>query len=128
MKKELVEEWFQRGGHDLDTAEILFEREGHPDIILFHLQQAVEKYLKGFLIYNGWKLKKIHDIETLLTSAIEFEKEFESYLDFGRKLTAFYYEDRYPSGPVSSHPRNEINEMLEITKEIIGEIRDLIMI
>ncbi len=128
MKKELVKEWFQRGKHDLDTAEIIIKSKGHSDMVIFHLQQAVEKYLKGFLIYNGWELKKIHDIETLLTLAIEFKKEFESYLDFGRKLTAFYYGDRYPSGPALFCPRDEIDEMMKTTKEIIEKIKDLVVV
>jgi HEPN domain-containing protein len=28
----------------------------------FYLQQALEKYLKAFLIQHGWKLKKIHTL------------------------------------------------------------------
>ena len=44
--------------------------------------------IKGYLICNGWKLKKIHDIETLITEAAKFDAEFQEYLDFSRELTA----------------------------------------
>jgi len=57
---EIAEEWFERGRHEIETAKLLFEKEGYPEVILFHIHQAMEKYLKGFLIQNGWKLKKIH--------------------------------------------------------------------
>lgn len=50
--------------------------EDYFDVILFHIQQAVEKYLKAFLIFKGWELKKIHDIELLLTEAMNFDIEF----------------------------------------------------
>jgi hypothetical protein len=42
------------------------------------------------------KLRKIHDIETLITEAVRFNAEFQEYLDLGRRLTAYYYEERYP--------------------------------
>ena len=92
MKNQLVEEWIERGKRDLEVAKILLAKEAYYDIIFFHLQQAVEKHLKGYLIQNGWKLKKIHDLEFLFTEALQFDKEFHKYLEFSRKLTAFYFE------------------------------------
>jgi hypothetical protein len=37
------------------------------------LQQALEKYLKGFLLKHGWKLKKIHTLHSLLDEAMGFD-------------------------------------------------------
>lgn len=70
MKEQVVKEWIERGEHDLEVAKILLAEKGYFDAVLFHLHQAVEKYLKGFLIYKGWKLKKIHDLETPVTEHI----------------------------------------------------------
>ncbi len=53
MKSQLVEEWVERGKRDLETAKVLISRVDYYDIILFHIHQAVEKYIKGFLIYHG---------------------------------------------------------------------------
>ena len=39
----------------------------------FFLQQSLEKYLKAFLLERGWKLRKIHELDTLLDYAIEFD-------------------------------------------------------
>lgn len=124
MKKEVVKEWFERGKHDIEVAKILLaEGEEYLDIILFHIHQAVEKYLKGFLIFKGWKLKKIHDLEILITEVMNFDLEFQKYLDFGRKLTSFYYEERYPPGPITSCNRKEVKEMLEIAEKIIDRLK-----
>ena len=122
MKSQLVEEWVERGKRDLETAKVLISRVDYYDIILFHVHQAVEKYIKGFLIYHGWKLKKIHDLEILITESINFDEFFQPYLDYGRKLTAFYFEERYPPGPVSSFSEEEVKNMLEIAEEIIDNI------
>ncbi len=50
MKKQVVEEWFERGKHDLEVARFLLTEEEYSDVVLFHIHRAVEKYLKGFLI------------------------------------------------------------------------------
>jgi HEPN domain-containing protein len=121
MKKK-VKEWIERGAHDLEAAQLLLDREAHADIVLFHIHQAVEKHLKGFLIHHGWELKKIHDLETLITEAIDFDSSFEEYLDAGRKLTAFYYTERYPPGPVPSYPIEETRQMLQLANELVAKI------
>lgn len=112
----------ERGRHDLETAKLLLDKRGHLDAVLFHIHQAVEKYLKGFLIQRGWKLKKIHDLETLLSEATDFDKNFKNYLDLGRKLTAFYYEERYPPGPATPYPILKVKETVEEAEELIEEI------
>jgi len=123
MKKN-VEEWIERGTHDLEAARLLLDQDAYSDIVLFHIHQAVEKYLKGFLIHHGWKLKKIHDLETLITEAIDFDSAFEDYLDVGRKLTAFYYTERYPPGPVPSYSAEETTQMLEAASQLVEKITD----
>ena len=123
MKEQVVKEWFGRGKHDLEVAKILLTEEGYFDAVLFHLHQAVEKYLKGFLIHKGWELKKIHDLELLVTEAMSFDDEFQKYLDFGRKLTAFYYEERYPPGPITPYSKEEIEKMVETAEEIIKKLK-----
>jgi len=124
MKKEVVKEWVERGKHDLEVAKILLAEEEYSDVVLFHVHQAVEKYLKGFLIYKGWGLKKIHDIELLITEAMSFDDEFQKYLDPGRELTAFYYEEQYPPGPITSYSKEEIKEILEVAEEIIDKLKE----
>jgi HEPN domain-containing protein len=123
MKERVVKEWFERGKHDLEVANILLAEDEYSDVVLFHIHQAVEKYLKGFLIYKGWGLKKIHDIELLITEAMSFDDEFQKYLDLGRELTAFYYEERYPPGPITSYSKEEIEEILEVAEGIIDKLK-----
>ena len=124
MKEQLVKEWLDNGKQDLEVAKLIFSKKTYYGAVLFHLQQAVEKNLKGYLIYYGWKLKKIHDIEVLLTEAIKYDKLFKKYLDIGRKLTAFYFEDRYPPGPSLSYTKEEVKEMIDGGNEIINIIEN----
>ncbi|MEM3526014.1 MAG: HEPN domain-containing protein [Candidatus Jordarchaeaceae archaeon] len=94
-KEQIVKEWIERGKHDLDAAKILIDGKCF-DVAVFHIHQAIEKYLKAYLISKGWKLKKIHDLELLITKATNFDTAFQKYLELGRKLNVFYYDERYP--------------------------------
>jgi len=51
----------ERVGHLLDVRD--------PEAAGFYLQQAVEKFLKAFLLSKGWQLERIHDLEALLNEA-----------------------------------------------------------
>ncbi len=124
-RTKIVEEWFDKGKHDIEGAEILFESGHYTDTIAMLIQQAIEKYLKGFLLFNGWRLEKIHDLEKLVTEAVVFEPTFEVYLDFARKITTYYIEERYPPGPAVDYPREEIEESLAIANKIIEKIKEV---
>lgn len=54
-KEKIAEEWFNKGQKDIDDAEFLLNNNRAVESISFHIHQSIEKYLKGFLIYNGWK-------------------------------------------------------------------------
>ncbi len=124
MKEQVAKEWVERGKHDLDVAKLLLREGGYLDVAVFHIHQAIEKYLKGYLIYKGWGLKKIHDLESLVTEAMTFDATFQKYLDLGRKLTAFYYEERYPPGSVTSYSKEEVEELLEEAEELINKLKE----
>jgi len=98
VKNEIVKEWFLRGERDIEDAGFLLENDRALENVSFHIHQALEKYLKGFLIYNGWELEKIHDLVKLLKEAIKFDDSFTEFTEFARTVTDFYFESRYPAG------------------------------
>jgi len=66
MDRELVAEWLKFAGDDLDTALLLKEmRPQHHEIICYHCEQAVEKYLKAFLVSKDLMPPKTHDLANL---------------------------------------------------------------
>lgn len=54
MAKKEVKEWFLKGEKDLDEAKFLFENRRPLEDVAFFVHQSIEKYLKGFLISQGW--------------------------------------------------------------------------
>ena len=47
---EYIKEWISKAEKDIKTVEIMKEVEDITEIVCFHCQQAVEKYLKALLI------------------------------------------------------------------------------
>ena len=119
-----VQEWFILGESDSRTAQIAFNGGAPTRSIAILIQQAVEKYLKGYLISRGWKLKKTHDLEVLISEAISQDKGFEQFLDIARTVSAYYLLDRYPPLAIAEYPREEILDMLEQSERLIAKIKE----
>ncbi len=70
--------------------------DGDADGAGFFLQQALEKYLKAFLLSHGWKLKKVHTLQSLLDEATAFAP-VASLRSVCERVSGFYIGERYPS-------------------------------
>ena len=125
MQRAIRQEWFLRGEHDFQSAGILLKQNGHSDTIVVLIQQAVEKYTKGFLLGRGWKLRKIHDLELLVEESTKYDKSFIPFLDLARRLSAFYIEDRYPPGPIRDYSQEEITAIFTQASDLIAKFKDL---
>lgn len=119
----LPKDWFHKGGLDMKRAEILLEN-NDPEGAAFHLQQAMEKYLKGYLIGRGWKLERIHDLEDLLDYAVDYNKEFEVFRALCQEVTEYYIEERYPFLMSSELTANEVRLKLKKAEEFIVKIKE----
>jgi HEPN domain-containing protein len=80
---ETADELFDKAERDLLNIEVLNKDITHPadrksDIICFHATQAVEKFLKGFIISKNEKVEKVHDLIKLLEQATRIDSSFDS--------------------------------------------------
>jgi HEPN domain-containing protein len=118
------QDWFRIGEKDLKRAEHLLNV-NDPEGAGYHLQQAVEKYLKGFLLSKGWKLKRIHDLEVLLNDALKYEKTFDAYRTLCQKITGYYVIDRYPLPSAPTLTREEVQESVIEAEKLIQRLKGL---
>jgi HEPN domain-containing protein len=97
MENKVVLEWFVFADADLDSAQILKRAyRQHKEIICYHCQQAVEKYLKGFLTAQGIIPPKIHVLETLCALCSEKDITFNEVAKDCAYLSSFAVQARYP--------------------------------
>ena len=124
VKSKIVKEWFSKGNKDFKDAEFLFKHNRSVETIAFHIQQAAEKYLKGFLIAKGKELVMVHDLVKLLQDTIKINSEFIQFKDIVKEVTNFYFESRYPLGYEIKYTKKEIKEALAQTRNLIKLIKE----
>jgi len=118
-------EWFEMARKDLKGAEILFEHEVDNGLVFFHCQQAIEKYLKGFLISQTGLLHEGHNLIKLCKKAMDFNPNFKDFLKDCAFVNAFYVETRYPSEDPLNVTEEEVLMCLKIAKDIMEYIDDI---
>ncbi len=92
---DFVKQWLSKANEDLLVVERLTENEIiAASSVCFHCQQAVEKFLKAFLIANGIDIKRTHVIEYLLVECADIDKDFTD-ID-PKELSDFGVDARYP--------------------------------
>lgn len=114
-------DWFKKADEDIRSAQVLLSS-GILGASAFHMQQAIEKYLKGFLLSRDWKLEKIHDLEKLLDEATKYKSKLEKYRTLCQVVGEYYTEERYPYLVSSELTAAELVKNLKDIKKMIKEI------
>lgn len=94
-KINLTRGWLAKADSDLVTAHKLIDIGGPYDTACFHIQQAIEKFLKAFLVFHEKPVPKIHDLEELQRRCISITNIPDlAGIDFS-EITDFAIEMRY---------------------------------
>lgn len=117
-------EWFEVAEKDFKGANILFKHDGDYGLVLFHLQQAVEKYIKGYLIYKTGMLQEGHSLIKLCKKASLYNVEFKSFIKDCAFLNGYYIETRYPAEDPLLADEDDIKEGMKFVEKLIKFIKD----
>lgn len=92
---------------------------------VFHIQQAVEKLLKGYLTSESIRFEKKHDLTYLLSLCPD--RRFEKFSDFCEELSPFAVEIRYPGdfAPVSRETGLALFDQLRMVQELTLHLVDV---
>ena len=120
---EFVLPWIQKAENDILTACHLAEKMyPTPDeIICFHCQQSVEKYLKAFLALNDKEPEKTRDLLEIVENCVKFDADFSILTPKCEYLTPFAVQTRYPGG--SDPEEHEMKTALTYAEEIIKFVK-----
>jgi HEPN domain-containing protein len=94
----LFAEWVDKAEADYQSAVALHRRRKAPlpDIVCYHCQQCVEKYLKAYLIAQGSTPPRIHDLEDLLNLCALYDATLTARLPLVHVLNPYGVLIRYP--------------------------------
>ena len=94
-----------------------------PEAAGFYLQQAVEKFLKAFLLSHGWAFQRIHDLEPLLNEVLAFDASFEEYRSVLQTITGLYFVERYPLMLEAGLSEKDVADALQQVNGLVEAIR-----
>jgi HEPN domain-containing protein len=98
VREEFVQQWLLKAEEDLNAAKSLLPHgETFLSTVCFHSQQAVEKYLKAFLIRHQVEFRKTHDISELLDLIGPIDANLSDSLRDTVVLTDYGVDVRYSS-------------------------------
>lgn len=112
--------WLQFADQDLIRAKLMLREEDFTACLGF-LQQAAEKFVKGKLIEQGWKLQRVHNLPSLIEEA---ERRGLGRLlkhETAALLAVEYIAGRYPTEIADPEPTPE--RVRACMKEVSSMVR-----
>lgn len=91
-------------------------------MVAFHCQQAIEKALKGFLLYKTAELAEGHSLIYLCKQAGNLDNQFKTFLKDCAYVNQYYIETRYPADFPLDVSDEEAEECIAIAERIIQYI------
>ena len=118
-ENEVVQKWIERAREDLQLVENELKIEDPLfNIIAFHIQQFVEKYLKVFLISKNIMPERTHSIDLLLYKCKDVDNDFEEYFESSLvDLTDCAVSIRYPDSDIVVD-EDFVNEVLDLAYKL----------
>lgn len=112
-----------KADRDFKSANILNDSELE-DKAIYHYQQAGEKALKAYLIFNKSKTPKSHDLSAILDKCVDLDSSFEILYDSAENLTPFSTAFRYmdmgmgilPTPDLVVEAKEDSNKILNFVK------------
>ena len=102
MPQSNQSDWIERAENDWRTISAVLVLQDPPyEVAAYHAPQAAEKYLKAFLLRNGWHLRKTHDLVDLLADCLKFDGSLHSVTSPCQELSPFALSGRYPVAAVT---------------------------
>ncbi|MGJ7045399.1 HEPN domain-containing protein [Thermoanaerobacterium thermosulfurigenes] len=123
-------QWLNYAEDDYKAANELLKAKLY-NVVCFHSQQSIEKYLKAYLIYNGINPPRVHHLITLIRIINKFSDAFDEFIDDVKTVDMYYIPSRYPDAPIGSLPDGMPNEddakkALEVAANIRKRIKEII--
>lgn len=121
------EEWLLFAERDLRAAEILFHAEDVLGMVLFYLNQSIEKSLRAYLVSKNQVPKRENDLVALLEECKAFNKTFAQLNDVVLSLNPYDINTRYPDSTVAMPDLTTAHISLKQVRSIIEFVQKAIV-
>jgi len=115
--------WLDKALLDLQAARILMTWNGDTCNIAFHCQQAIEKALKGYLLFKTGRHFDGHNLTYLCRQAVQQDEMFTEWLDESAALNNLYIETRYPTDLPVAIDEHACRQYFSMAENMFAAIR-----
>jgi HEPN domain-containing protein len=119
----VIRQWAQKADNDLKTTVHLLKlgEDCPTDVVCFHVQQCVEKYIKALLVWHGIEFARIHHISALW-ALLPLRVRPTLTPEEQERLTDYAVTARYP-GDYDPITLAEAQEAITIARRVRQQIR-----
>lgn len=125
-ESQFPEYWLRYAEQDFTRMRALLDMYD-PEGAAFQLQQAAEKFFKAYLIRQGWRLRRTHDLVDMLEEAVKFDASLAQYRAVCKTVGHYYLAARYPAEPGDPNPspmgENDIRASIAAITPLIERLR-----
>ena len=85
------------------------------------MHEAVERYLKGYLVAQGWSIERSHNLAHLLDCAIHYDPAFKTNAGLVESLTDQFWAQHCPGGDLEGFGA-DYEELRQQAGELVNRI------
>ncbi len=125
---KLIKDWLKLAEENLSYAKLgMKEKKSFFHTTCFMCQGSTEKYLKAYLIWKGWELEKVHELDKLLKYCVKYDEEFTEIESECNLLNKHITDGRYPGDlPFESIGVKDAREAIDAADKIAEFVKERI--
>jgi HEPN domain-containing protein len=113
-------QWRWQADRRWEAAREMFDMTTVPEeIVVENVHQAIERYLKWYLLARGWRSRKTHDLVELLVEAQKHLSALDKFVPMCMRLNACFLEERYPHPSMSVPDREQLQSDFVVAERMI---------
>jgi HEPN domain-containing protein len=118
-----MRQWFTYAARDLKAAKLMAAQ--GPQLkrqTAFHVQQCIEKALKGFLVFHNQRPPHGHKLEVIGKLVFPFDPGLKPLLQGARRISRYTIDYRYPDGRKRQVPFRRVVADVKLAEEIFDRL------
>lgn len=117
--------WLAYANKDLRAA-ITLKNDDNIGCALYHIEQAVEKALKAYLINSGTSFALTHDLVPLLNSCCNNDACFQDFCADIKEINPYSTKSRYPNKSYVEPSIEEVDRLIDKATAVVSLVSDAI--
>lgn len=118
-------DWISYADNDLRAAHVLMGvKNPLIGVALYHIEQAVEKALKAYLIASKVTFGLTHDLKPLLASCAKIDSSFEQFTSDVKLISPYATKSRYPNKSYTPPSVDEVEELIQKAESIVNFVHE----